>query len=87
LQLQSQHGRKLGESLLELGVITEDQLLPYLEEEIGFPIARLREGLMDPVAVKLIPQRFAMRKKLLGLFIVHDRLTVAMTEPGLDADR
>ncbi|MEC9094177.1 MAG: ATPase, T2SS/T4P/T4SS family [Planctomycetota bacterium] len=82
LQLQSEKGQKLGETLLELGVISEEQLLPVIEKQIGVNAVRLREGVVDPKAVHLIPQTFALRENVLAMFKVRDQLTVAMAEPG-----
>ena len=81
LQLQTQEGKRIGESLLELGVISEEDLLPFVERQLGVPASRLREGLIDPEAVKLIPQAFAIQENLLALFKVRDELVVAMSEP------
>lgn len=82
LQLQSEKGQKLGETLLELGVISEEQLLPFIEKQIGINAVRLREGLVDPQAVHLIPQSFALSENVLAMFKVRDQLTVAMAEPA-----
>ncbi len=82
LQLQSQKGQKLGETLLELGVISEEQLLPFIEKRLGAKAVRIREGVVDPKAVQLIPHEFAVREKVLGMFCVRNNLTVAMAEPA-----
>lgn len=82
LQLQSEKGQKLGETLLELGVISEDQLLPFIESQLDVRAVRLREGLLDPDAVQLIPQSFAQREKVVAMFRVRNTLTVAMAEPN-----
>lgn len=78
---QVQKGQKLGESLLELGFANEEQLLPFMESQLGVPSVRLREGLLDPVAVKLIPRPLAEKLNVLALFRVRDTLIVATEEP------
>ena len=45
----------MGETLFELGLVAEEQLLPFIEAKLGVPAVRLREGLSTPV-VTLIPQ-------------------------------
>ena len=86
LHLQTQKGSRLGESLIELGCISEEQLIPIMEDRIGIHCVRLREGLIDPGVVKVIPQRLAEQKNVLALFQVRGELTVAMSEPtDLDA--
>ncbi|QDU54774.1 GspE/PulE family protein [Aeoliella mucimassa] len=71
----------LGETLLEMGAVSEEQLLPYIEAQLRVPAARLREGLLDPEAVRLIPRELAERLLALALFRVRDTLVVAMHDP------
>ena len=81
LSHQAQNGQKLGETLLELGFVTEEELLPFIEAQMGVPAVRLREGLLDPQAVRLIPRKIAERLNAIGLFQVHGELTVATDDP------
>jgi type IV pilus assembly protein PilB len=86
LSRQSESGQRLGETLLELGFVTEDELLPFVESQLGVPAVRLREGLLDPHAVRLLPRQFAERLCVIALFKVHNELTVATDDP-LDLER
>lgn len=81
LQLQSEKGKRIGESMLELGVISEDELLPFMERQLNCPAVRLREGLIDPAVVRMIPIRMATERHVLALFCVRGELTVAMATP------
>ena len=81
MQLQSRKGRRIGESLVELGIIEEDQLTPFIASQLGIRAVRLRDGLVDPQAVGLLPQAISTRLNSLALFTVRDRLVVAMSEP------
>ncbi len=81
LSHQVEKGQKLGEALLELGFANEEQLLPFMESQLGIVGVRLREGLLDPIAVKLIPRPLAERLNVLALFRVRDTLVVATEEP------
>ena len=47
LSHQAEKGQKLGESLLELGFASEEQLLPFIETQRGVAGVRRREGLLD----------------------------------------
>ena len=85
LSLQKEKGQKLGEALIELGFANEEQLLPFIESQIGVPGVRLREGLLDPVAVRLIPRPLAVKLNVLALFRVRKELIVATDDP-LDLD-
>ena len=81
LREQSTTGRRLGETLVALGLAGESELLPFMAEGLGFKATRLREGLIDPAVVHLIPQALAKHYKCLSLFKVRNELTVAMVEP------
>jgi type IV pilus assembly protein PilB len=72
---------RLGEIIAELGLADEGDLLPLLGEQLGVEGVRLREGLIDPVAVRLIPRELAERLVALPLMRVRDELTVAMADP------
>jgi len=86
LNLQAENGQKLGEALLELGFASEEQLLPFIEAQLGIPSVRLREGMLDPIAVRLLPRNFAQSLTALALFRVKNTLVVATDDP-LDLDK
>ncbi len=77
----TEKGKRLGESLLELGFASEEQLLPFIEDQLGLPSVRLREGLLDPIAVRLIPRPLAEKLNVLALFRVRNQLVVATDDP------
>jgi type IV pilus assembly protein PilB len=77
----SQKGLRLGEALVDMGMIQEDAILPFIEGHVGVPATRLRDGIIDPVAVRLIPRRVAERLDVLALFKVRESLCVAMADP------
>jgi len=81
LSHQVEKGQKLGEALLELGFANEEQLLPFMESQLGIVGVRLREGMLDPIAVKLVPRPVAERLNVLSLFRVRDTLILATEEP------
>lgn len=81
LELHTNHGMRLGEALVSLGLMTEADLLPLIGHQLDFPWVRLREGLVDPNIVRTIPRDVAEQLNCLALFRVHSQLTVAMAEP------
>ncbi|QDT06691.1 Type II secretion system protein E [Rubripirellula lacrimiformis] len=80
---RSKRGRfkRLGEVITELGLVDEGDLIPHLGEQLGVEGVRLREGLIDPLAVGLVPRDEAERLRALPLMRVRDELTVAMADP------
>lgn len=78
---QSARQMRLGEALIQMGFVDEEELLPFLGQQLGVPAVQLREGLIDPRAVKILPRNLAARLNALALFSVRGTLTVAMAEP------
>ncbi|MCG6155836.1 GspE/PulE family protein [Rubinisphaera margarita] len=81
LQQQSAKGQRVGEALVELGFIEEEQLLPFLAEQMGIPYVVLREGLIDPKTVRVLPRSKAEEFGAIVMFKVRGVLTVAMQNP------
>ena len=81
LHRQADLGLKLGEALVELGFVTEEQLLPIFERRLRVPAAKLRDGMVDPLVVRMLPQQRAEALCALALFRVRRTLCVAMAEP------
>lgn len=81
LTIQSQNGARIGEVLLDLGLVTEETLLPFVAEQFNVPGARLREGLIDPSCLKLFTPEYQKAHCILPLFCVRKELTVAMADP------
>jgi type IV pilus assembly protein PilB len=77
----SQKGMRLGEALVEMGMVQEDAILPFIESHLGVPAVRLRDGMIDPVAVRLLPRRVAEALDSIALFRVRGTLCVAMADP------
>jgi type IV pilus assembly protein PilB len=77
----SQKGLRLGEALVEMGMVQEEAILPFIESHLNVPATRLRDGMIDPIAVRLIPRRIAERLDAVALFKVRETLCVAMADP------
>lgn len=82
LQEQSGRGLRLGETLIALGFVEESELLPFLAEQMHVPSIILRDGVVDPQAVKLIPREMAESLCCLAMCRVRNRLAVAMADPS-----
>lgn len=84
LERQARHGHRklLGEMLVELGYVTEDQVLEVLAHAYGVPFAHISPSLADPKVIEVLPRDFLETQCVLPLFVVRNRLTVAVTEPA-----
>lgn len=81
LNEQSTRKTRLGETLIDLGFVSEEELLPLMGQHLGVAAVRLREGLIDPEVVHCIPRSVAESGHAIALFRVRNVLTVAMAEP------
>ncbi len=78
---QKTSGKKIGELLVTSGVVSESVLLHSLARCLGVKGVRLRHGLIDPQLLSLLNAEECERLHVLPMFRVHNRLTVAMSEP------
>ena len=80
LKLQRRNRGRLGEIFVDIGVLAPKDLLDVLAERLNVKACILRHGLIDPAVVGVIDREEAKRRKVLPLFTVGNRLTVAMFE-------
>ena len=80
-QQQKGHNKLLGEVLVELGFVTEEQVMEVLAEAYGIPFARINPKLADPRIMDLLPHDLLEKQCLVPLFLVNGKLTVAVHEP------
>ncbi|EPX9365582.1 MSHA fimbrial ATPase MshE [Aeromonas veronii] len=82
LQQQRQTGRKLGTTLIDLGFISEVQLLQFLARQLDVPFFDLNNLTIDAAAVPLLPEVQARRYRALAVNLTDDKVTVAMSDPA-----
>ncbi|WP_421339923.1 MSHA fimbrial ATPase MshE [Aeromonas veronii] len=82
LQQQRQTGRKLGTTLIDLGFISEVQLLQFLARQLDAPFFDLNNLTIDAAAVPLLPEVQARRYRALAVNLTDDKVTVAMSDPA-----
>ena len=82
LQQQRQTGRKLGTPLIDLGFISEVQLLQFLARQLDVPFFDLNNLTIDASAVTLLPEVQARRYRALAVNLNDDKVTVAMSDPA-----
>ena len=82
LQAQKQNGRLLGKILLELGMISEDALLPVLAGQLNVGWLRLKGISIAPEVLALIPVQFISHYQVIPVRLDQDKLTVATAFPS-----
>ncbi|MGE4357532.1 MAG: type II secretion system ATPase GspE [Candidatus Omnitrophota bacterium] len=71
----------LGTTLVKMGFVSEEKLLPILSKQLGIPFVRIRETKIDPEIIKKVPAKFASHYKLIPLRMENGTLVIAVTDP------
>ena len=80
-RLQDVTGKRMGLIMVEKKWLTEAALYQALAEQLDLDYVQLRAGLYDPAALTLLERDVARRLNVLPLFVVHNTLTLATSEP------
>jgi len=81
LEKQAASGQFLGETLLDLGLITIESLAPHLEATTGAPFVRLTDTLVDGQVARYIPEQMARTKLILPFYEQGEMIHVAFADP------
>lgn len=81
LARQRDTGLLIGETLVELGFTTEENIGWALSRQLGFPYADVHPSSMDPELVKRFPEGLLRRVQAAPLFGTEEEITVAMADP------
>ncbi len=76
------HQKLLGEVLVELEYVTEEQVMEALAEAYGIPYVKLDAKVSDPAVLEELPRDFQDKQCVLPLFLVNGVLTIAVPEPA-----
>lgn len=82
IEEQRSTGKRLGETLLNLGYIDEHQLVAYLSKQYGVPAVNLDQFDIPTEILKLIPRESAIKHKLIPVNQTKDSIVVAMADPS-----
>ncbi|XOV79579.1 MAG: GspE/PulE family protein [Aestuariibacter sp.] len=82
LSSQRETGRKLGQTLIDLGMVTEEGLLSFLAQQLNIPLLDIGQRQIDPEVVKLIPEVQARRLKALAIEDKGDSVLIGMSDPA-----
>jgi MSHA biogenesis protein MshE len=82
LKEQKSSGRKLGAALVDLGHITEEELLRFLAQQLDVPFLDISQKRIEPEVVQMLPEVHARRHR--ALVIEDDGATVmlGMSDPA-----
>ncbi len=81
-QKQRGNNKLLGEVLVEMGFVTDAEIMECLAGSYGVPFARITPRLADPKIIDILPRDFIDAHTVLPMFCVDGTLTVAVSEPA-----
>ena len=82
LAQQRAGGGLLGQMLIQLGFVTEEQIALALTAQYGFPYLPLDNYEIDDGITKLVPEQVARQYCLIPIDQIGTALTVAMADPS-----
>jgi type IV pilus assembly protein PilB len=74
-------GLKIGEALVALGAVTEEDVAKAIWQQRQIPYVDLDGYALDPNVIELVPEKVARAYTALPLFKIGNILTVAMADP------
>ena len=81
LQEHKLSGRKLGNQLVDLRYVDENELLNLLSAQLQIPFVQLKQFRFDKTLVQTLPETSARRYRVMVLREDHDGLLLGMADP------
>jgi MSHA biogenesis protein MshE len=81
LRSQIESNKKLGELLVDDGIVTEDALLLALSEQLALPIIDLADYTLDTSLSRKLPESYARRFDAVLLKVENGRALIGMNDP------
>lgn len=82
LQQQRLEGGRIGHLMVQMGILTEPELLGFVAEQLDLPFIDLNKVEIDPQVVKLLPEVYARRHRALVIAADDTDVTVALSDPA-----
>ena len=81
LSIQREQGGLIGEILVVLGFVKEEDIAHALTAQYGFPYLPLANYEIDPEVIKMVPENVARQYCLIPVDKIANNLTMAMSNP------
>ncbi|NOY44908.1 MAG: type IV-A pilus assembly ATPase PilB [Deltaproteobacteria bacterium] len=79
---QRRNGGRLGEALVRLGLVDEQDLVRTLSKQYGVPTVDLANFEIDPEVTKLVPEDLVQKYRIIPINRVGSTLIVAVDDPS-----
>ncbi|MBM3901474.1 MAG: type II/IV secretion system protein [Verrucomicrobia bacterium] len=80
LALQRAEGLRLDRALVQLGLLTEGQLLELMSQQLDIPLVQLQDLTIDPEVLRSLPSKVVYRKRLVPISRENGILNVATSD-------
>lgn len=81
LEEQKRNGSRFGEALVNLGIVTQEDIDWALSNQLDLPYIRLKKDMIDPEAVALVPGSLARTFNFIPLIKAGNELNIAIADP------
>lgn len=81
LRKQKMLGKKLGEILIDDGIVTADDIIEVLKEQTGIERVNLELEHIDINAIKAVPQNICIKNDLVPFGFDNSKIKIAMWDP------
>jgi type IV pilus assembly protein PilB len=81
LKIQKEKGGLIGQILVMLGYVTEEEIAQALTVQYGFPYLPLESCEINQEVLRLIPENVAKQYNLIAIDKIEDLITIAMSNP------
>ena len=78
--LNRAEGLRLDRAIIQLGYLTERQLLEVMSEQLNLPLVTLSDKTIDPQALQALPHKIVYRKRLVPVSRQNGTLNVATSD-------
>jgi type IV pilus assembly protein PilB len=81
LEEQRKSGCRIGEALVRLGIVTQEDIDWALSNQLNIPYVRLKREMIDRAAVDLLPGYICRQYGIMPIICYGNELSVAMIDP------
>ncbi len=81
VELQRGRGGRLGDILLNQGLLKPEQMAAAISVQLNLPLIDLKRHMIQPDALKLVPEEIARENTLIPLDVIGNSLVVVMADP------
>lgn len=81
LSIQEKTGERLGKTLINLGYVSEEDILDTLQSQLGIPQVNVDNTKLNPLLMEIVPENLVRRHKVIPINKEGNRLTVALVDP------